>query len=27
VANFQQRAENTRRDDSEQPAFLRRIMD
>ena len=27
VANFQQRAESTRRDDSEQPAFLRRIMD
>ena len=27
VANFQQRADNVRRDDSEQPAFLRRIMD
>ena len=27
VANFQQRTENTRRNESEQPAFLRRIMD
>ena len=27
VANFQQRADHVRRDDSEQPAFLRRIMD
>lgn len=27
VANFQQRTKNTRRNESEQPAFLRRIMD